>query len=140
MPGGARLSGRVTDPNCGPLEGARVRGLEAKCNVAAEASADGNGQYEFAGRPDGVWRVEAAVAGFQTAAVNGIAASGGAVLQWDARLQVGSAMQTVDVTATAEPVLNMLALKAGVRSSRNAGSGEALGSGAELAMMCDVVY
>jgi hypothetical protein len=109
-----------------------VKVFDANGNVVAEASADGNGQYEFAGLPDGVWRVEAAVAGFQTAAVNGIAASGGAVLQWDARLQVGSAMQTVDVTATAEPVLNMLALKAGVRSSRNAGSGEALGSGAGL--------
>ena len=132
IPGGARLSGRITDPNGGPLQGARVKVFDANGNVVAEASADGNGQYEFAGLPDGVWRVEAAVAGFQTAAVNGIAASGGAVLQWDARLQVGSAMQTVDVTATAEPVLNMLALKAGVRSSRNAGSGEALGSGAGL--------
>ena len=80
IPGGARMSGRITDPNGSPLHGARVKVSDANGNVVAETSADGNGQYEFAGLPDGVLRMEAGVAGFQTAAFNGIAASGGRCL------------------------------------------------------------
>ena len=78
---------------------------DANSNVVAETSADGNGQYEFAGLPDGVLRMEAEATGFQTVAVNGITASGGAVLQHDARLQVGNMAQTVEVTASAPSMM-----------------------------------
>jgi hypothetical protein len=133
IPGGARLNGRITDPNGSPLQGARVKVFDANGNVVAETSADGNGQYEFAGLPDGVLRMEAGVAGFQTAAINGIAASGGAVLQQDARLQMGSIAQTVEVTASTGQVNNTdSASISGVRNSPNAGSGRMLGSGAGL--------
>jgi hypothetical protein len=133
IPGGARLNGRITDPNGSPLQGARVKVFDANGNVVAETSADGNGQYEFAGLPDGVLRMEAGVAGFQTAAINGIAASGGAVLQQDARLQMGSMAQTVEVTASTGQVNNTdSASISGVRNSPNAGSGRMLGSGAGL--------
>jgi hypothetical protein len=133
IPGGTRLNGRITDPNGSPLQGARVKVFDANGNVVAETSADGNGQYEFAGLPDGVLRMEAGVAGFQTAAINGIAASGGAVLQQDARLQMGSMAQTVEVTASTGQVNNTdSASISGVRNSPNAGSGRMLGSGAGL--------
>jgi hypothetical protein len=133
IPGGARLSGRITDPNGSPLRGARVKVLDANGNVVAETSADGNGQYEFGGLPDGVLRMEAGVTGFRTAAFSGIAASGGAVLQQDARLQVGSATQTVDVTVSAAELMSTESASiSAVGGSRNAGSGSALGSGAGL--------
>ena len=127
IPGGARLSGRITDPSGGPVPGARVKVFDANGNAVAETGADGNGQYEFAGLPDGVLRMEAAASGFQTTSINGIAASEGAVLQQYARLQVGSATETVTVTASA-----VLGMSPGVRGSPNAGSGRMLGSGAGL--------
>jgi hypothetical protein len=133
IPGGARLSGRITDPNGSPLQGTRVKVFDANRNVVAETNSDGNGQYEFGGLPDGVLRMEAGVAGFQTASINGIAASGGAVLQQDARLQVGSMAQTVEVTASPGAIYNTeSASLSEVRGPRNAGSGRMLGSGAGL--------
>ena len=132
IPGGARLSGRITDPNGGALPGAHVKVSDANGNVVAETNADGNGQYEFATLPDGVLRMEVGAAGFQTAAINGIAASGGAVLQQDARLQLGSTAQTVEVTASPSAINTSSASISGGSGSRNAGSGSALGSGAGL--------
>jgi hypothetical protein len=133
IPGGARLTGRITDPNGGALQGAHVKVSDANGNLVAETSADGNGTYEFAALPDGVLRMEVGAAGFQSAAINGIAAAGGAVLQQDARLQVGSTAQTVEVTASAGAMVNAESASiSGVRASRNAGSGGALGSGVGL--------
>jgi hypothetical protein len=132
VPGGARLSGRITDPNGGPMPGARVKVSDANGNVVAETSADGNGQYEFAGLPDGLLRMEAGAAGFQTMSINGIAAAGGAVLQQDARLQVGNVTQTVEVNASAGQIVNTESAEISTTSSgsRNAGSGRMLGRGA----------
>ena len=132
IPGGARMSGRITDPNGGPLQGAHVKVFDANGNVVAETNADGNGQYEFAGLPEGVLRMEAWVPGFQVAAIHGIAATGGGVLQQDARLQVGSATQTVEVTASATTMNTESAEVSSVVHGARAGSGGALGSGAGL--------
>jgi hypothetical protein len=135
IPGGARLSGKVTDPNGGPLPGALVEVFDANGNAVAETSADGNGQYEFAGLPDGVLRMEARVSGFQIAAIGGITASGGAVLHQDARLQVSSVEQTAQLDASQMrhmPVNMMSIVPGGVRKSSNAGSGRMLGRGAGL--------
>ena len=132
IPGGARLTGRVTDPNGGAVPGAHVKVSDANGKEVGDSIADGNGVYEFVVLPDGLLRMEVGAAGFQTAAINGIAASGGGVLQQDVRLQVGSVAQTVEVTASAGAINTESASVSSSSGSRNAGSGRALGSGAGL--------
>jgi hypothetical protein len=132
IPGGARLTGRVTDPNGGAVPGAHVKVSDANGKEVGDSSADGNGVYELAALPDGLLRMEVGAAGFQTSAINGIAASGGAALQQDVRLQVGSAAQAVEVTASTGAINMDSASISSSFGSRNAGSGRTLGTGAGL--------
>jgi hypothetical protein len=89
------------------------------------------GAYEFASLPAGPIRLEFQRPGFQTLVIRDVAIGAGPT-QRDARLEVGSASQTVDVSAVASAINTTTASVSGPGGGRNAGTGRALGSGAGL--------
>lgn len=129
MAGGARLTGRVTDPNGGGVGGAHVAAYDATGALVGEATADSSGAYQLSPVPTGALRLEVDSPGFSRQVIQGVMASaaGGQV---DARLQVGSVNQSVEVTASAPTTVQTdAAASTIVGGSRSAGTGRMLGSG-----------
>jgi hypothetical protein len=130
--GGARLSGRVLDPAGNAVQGASVRVTDANGNRVAEATSDGAGAYQFAALPEGTLRMDVSAQGFASAAITGITANAGMAVQQDAKLQVGSMPQSLNVQASAAALQTDTAFRAGVAAGRTTGSGRGLGSGGTL--------
>jgi hypothetical protein len=126
IPGGARLTGTVSDPSGAPVAGASVKAFSAKSVLVGETSTNPAGIYELQSLPDGAIRLEVASQGFQTAIVSGIMASANQLGAQDVRLQVGSVTTSVEVAAAAPPMQTANAQMSKV-SSRSLGSGAALG-------------
>jgi hypothetical protein len=126
IPGGARLTGTVSDPSGAPVAGASVKAFSANSVLVGETSTNPAGIYELQSLPDGAIRLEVASQGFQTAIVSGIMASANQLGAQDVRLQVGSVTTSVEVAAAAPPMQTANAQMSKV-SSRSLGSGAALG-------------
>ena len=128
IPGGARLSGTVTDPSGAAVVGARVKAYGgANFMLVGETTTNAAGTYELQSLPEGPVRLEVASQGFQTAIVNGVVASAGRSGRQDVRLDVGSAAQAVGVSAAPELAQTESAMTAKVSGARSLGSGAALG-------------
>lgn len=98
MTGGAgSLSGVVTDPSGAVVPGTEVQILDLNGQVVDTDTADSAGRYEFDGLASGNYRVQFNKQGFQRLVENVMAAEGEQIL--NATLQVGTAMETVDVAA-----------------------------------------
>jgi carboxypeptidase family protein len=126
IPGGARLTGRVTDPVGVPAPGATVKAFDASSSVVGETTSNTDGTYELR-VPEGAIRLEVAMQGFNTAIVNGIVASATTPGHQDVRLQIGSVSQAVEVSAAASGVQTDSAQMSRVGGGRSLGSGAALG-------------
>ena len=125
IPGGARLTGVVTDPSGAVVPGAHVKAYDASGAVGGETTTDAAGRYEFQTLSDGPVRLDVEQTGFQRTTVTGITGN-----QQDVTLQVGGANQAVMVTAAASSVNTETSALSGT-----AGSGRSLGSGAGLGRM-----
>ena len=97
--GNGSLNGTVTDATGATVAGATVRLVGPDGGVVAQTTTDSNGQYFFSSQPTGNYRVEMERTGFRKTVVNNLNLSPGAN-QIDGRLQVGSAAETVTVTAS----------------------------------------
>jgi hypothetical protein len=130
LPGGAVLSGVVTDPSGSAVANANVRAYDSGGTLAAETTADARGYYEFAAVPVGPMRLQITSPGFSTSMINGLLASSEKPAKRDVTLQIGSVAQTVEVAASA---LNLQTSTSSISGgSRNAGSGRGMGSGTGL--------
>lgn len=128
IPGLARLTGTVTDTSGATVVGARVKAFDANCALVGETSTNAAGVYELQSLPEGSIRLEVASQGFQTAIVRGITTSAARSGNQDVRLEIGSAAQTVEVTAAApSSVQAESATMSSVAGGRSLGSGAALG-------------
>jgi len=127
IPGGARLTGTVTDAAGAVVAGARVKAFGANSALVGETSTNAAGIYELQSLPEGTVRLEVASQGFQTALVTGIVASSNQFGTQDVRLQVGAAADTVEVNAAPQAVQTENASVASVAGARSLGSGAALG-------------
>jgi hypothetical protein len=116
IPGGARLTGSVTDPSGAVVAGASIKAFDSSGALAGETSTNAAGVYELRGLPEGALRLEVASQGFSRAVIAGVASSLTKPVQQDVRLQVSNAGDAVTVAAAAP----------------GAGSGGSLGGGAEL--------
>jgi hypothetical protein len=123
IPGGSMLAGRVTDPGGAGIAGATVRAVDGNGNTVGETTSDASGVYNFPSLPAGRVRLEASAVGFAHAAVAGLQVGGGQLATQDVRMQVGTAAQTIDVSAEASTVQT----SASMRTSRTTGSGGMLG-------------
>jgi len=128
IPGGARLTGTVTDASGAVVAGARVKAFGANSALVGETTTNPAGTYELQALPEGAIRLEVASQGFQTAVVTGIVASSSRLRSQDVRLQVGSGAQSVEVAAGAPVAVQTdSAGVATVGGARSLGSGAALG-------------
>jgi hypothetical protein len=117
--GPAQLSGLITDASDAPLAGAMVKVFDVGNNLLAQAATSANGSYQVPSLPDGNIHLQISAPGFASTDVNGLTVSAGAPLQQNARLQVGSLAQSVEVRADTASVNTTPA---------NLGSGRSLGS------------
>jgi hypothetical protein len=137
MRGNGRLSGMVTDPSGAALAGANVRLLDENNGVIAQTTTESNGQYSFSGVSPGNYRVEVEQRGFRKNAISGLSVAPGEN-QLNSQLQLGSATETVTVTAEAASLQtssSMIALqgKLGAVANRpHVASGFGSGSGGEM--------
>jgi hypothetical protein len=96
--GNGRLSGAVTDSSGAVVAGASVRLLDGNGALIATTSADSNGLYSFSSLPTGQYQLEFQSPGFKKNVVSQINVAAGGN-QMDSQLQVGTATQTVEVSA-----------------------------------------
>jgi hypothetical protein len=131
--GNLSLNGTVTDPSGATVAGATVRLIGAETGVVAQTTTDSNGQYAFPSQAPGNYRVEMERLGFRKTVVSNLILSPGAN-QINGQLQVGTATETVMVTASASNLnttaseLSGSAGKLGVANRPHAGIGFSAGT------------
>jgi hypothetical protein len=125
LPGGAVLSGTVTDASGASVPNATVRVYDLGGTLVAEANANTRGYYEFGSLPAGPVRVQINSPGFMTTQITGILASRENPTRRDATLQVGNVSESVTVNAEATTLQTQSSSLSG--GARNAGNGSNLG-------------
>jgi hypothetical protein len=98
------LSGVVTDPQGGLIQGAQVTAVETSTHTTHLATSNNDGVYTILSLPQGVYDLTVTHAGFQTLTNAGIALGSGENKKVDAKLAVGKVTEQIEVTGTA-PVL-----------------------------------
>lgn len=98
------IAGTVTDPSGAPVKGATVTVREADTGNTRTGTTSDVGSYRMPELSPGKYSVKVDAAGFQSFEQGGITLSIDQVEQIDARLTIGSDLQTVNVTSTA-PVI-----------------------------------
>ena len=102
--GGATLNGTVTDPSGAAVANAKVTVENTSTRLTRTAQTSDAGLYSFPGIPVGTYNLSVAAPGFRAVKQSGIVLTVGAVATVDVPLAIGSAEETVTVTADA-PIL-----------------------------------
>lgn len=127
------LSGQVMDPSGAVVPNAEVKLFGQSGELVGSTNTDAEGQYEFDDLPPANYRAEYRSNGFQTTMIQGLSLGGGRERNQDVRLQLGTAMQTVNVTAEAPQLQtengDVSEAPGIVGSGRNLGSGRGVGRG-----------
>ena len=95
------IVGAVLDPSGAAIPNAQVTAANRETGAVVVATTSGTGAYRFSLLKPGVYQLTASAPGFKTGATSVSVAVGQSVTQ-NIALSLGSASQTVDVTATAQ--------------------------------------
>ncbi len=128
IPGGAGLTGTVTDPSGAAIRGASVKAFDASGGLQGETTTNVAGVYELRGLPESALHLEVAAQGFGRASISGVAGSATKPVRQDVRLNLAQAGDAVTVAATQVES----SLQSSMPGSGSLGSGAALGSGAGI--------
>ncbi|MHB8486178.1 MAG: carboxypeptidase regulatory-like domain-containing protein [Candidatus Acidiferrales bacterium] len=125
------LSGVVTDASGAVIPNAQVRISNTETGAASSTTTDNQGRYEFDDLAAGNYVLQIQANGFQRSVIQGVSLGGGGEQTQDARLQIGSVSETVEVTAAAPNLETSEALVAPrvVGSGRELGNGRGVGAG-----------
>lgn len=104
--GRARLAGKIMDQAGAAIPDALVELVDANNTPVRRGGTDANGEYSFAGLPEGEFRLVISKPGFAMARLDGIALQAGGVARRDVSLQVGQVADGVVVSAS-PPELQM---------------------------------
>ncbi|MGH9732436.1 MAG: carboxypeptidase regulatory-like domain-containing protein, partial [Candidatus Acidiferrales bacterium] len=115
----------MTDQSGAVIPNARVQIANTETGVVNNTTTDDEGKYEFDDLPVGNYRLQIQANGFQTSVIQGVSLGGGGEQTQDARLQVGSVSETVEVSAQAPP----MPMAKSERRAGVVGSGNELGNG-----------
>jgi outer membrane receptor protein involved in Fe transport len=110
--GGATLNGTVTDPSGAAVPGAKVTIVSPATGLSRTTQTTDVGLYSFPRLPVGTYDLTVDAEGFKTSKRTSIPLQVGAVATIDVGLEVGSAQDTVSVTAEA-PVVETTRSSAG---------------------------
>jgi hypothetical protein len=102
---GGRIRGTVTDPSGAAVTGAKVTLINEATNTSRDVETSGNGDYLFLEVPVGSYEVDVTQPGFKKYQRKGIVLVLNEIATVDVPLQVGSTVDTVEVTG-APPVID----------------------------------
>jgi hypothetical protein len=102
---GGRIRGTVMDNSGGAIAGAKVTLINEATHATRDVEAGASGEYIFIEVPVGTYEINALSTGFKKYVRKGIALNLNEVLGVDITLQVGAAVDTVEVTG-APPVVD----------------------------------
>ena len=94
------IRGRVTDQNGAAVKGAAVQVTDLETNLSRELTTNDEGEYEAPALKLGTYRVTITVSGFSTKVIR-VVLAGTEPVRADADLEVGGAVETVEVQAEA---------------------------------------
>lgn len=100
------ISGVVSDQTGAIIPRATVTATNAKSGVEFETQTDNEGSYLLGPIPFGTYKLRFRLAGFTDLVYDQVVVSSNGILTLDAKLNVGSASETVEVTAGPPPVMN----------------------------------
>jgi hypothetical protein len=103
--GNAQLGGIVQDPGKALIPGVTVTAINVDTNVTSTTLSNESGAYNFPSLLPGTYKVSAELTGFKKGIYENIKLGYAAQARLDFSLTVGTAGQTVDVTATSENAL-----------------------------------
>ena len=100
MAGTGQIEGTVTDRSGGAIVGATVTLVDSQTNIARTATTNDTGRYVFSNVAPGVYDLSINKTGFSLTKFNEQQITVGATRTLNVILQIGSATETVEVTAT----------------------------------------
>jgi hypothetical protein len=111
------VQGTVTDPTNAAVAAATVTLTDTATNAVRAAVKNEAGRYIFPGVPPGIYDVSIAKAGFRTTKFVKQEVTVGATLNLDAKLELGSQVETVEVQAATGAELQTMNATIGVPRS-----------------------
>jgi hypothetical protein len=100
MAGTGQIDGTVTDKSGGAIVGATVTLTDSQTNIARTATSNDSGRYAFSNVAPGVYSLNIEKTGFRVAKLNDQEILVGSTRTLNVTLEIGSATETVEVTAT----------------------------------------
>jgi hypothetical protein len=95
------ISGSISDPTGAVVPGAKVTVTNTATNVASVLASNETGGYVVPNLPPSTYRIRVEKEGFRTAVVNDLELNAASSVRADITMEVGTAQQTVEVTADA---------------------------------------
>jgi len=100
----ATIRGTVADPSGAVIAGAQVTATNTVTGVSKTTTSQANGSFEFLQLPVGPYSVTVTKQGFKSFKSSGFTLSVNQVFQMSAKLEVGTANETIEVTANSVQV------------------------------------
>src|SRR3954451_16968982 len=100
----ATITGTVTDPTGASVPGAQLALTSIATGTVAKATTNPDGLFRFPNLQAGAYELKAGASGFRDFVQKGITVNINDTVRVDIRLDVGTAEQTVEVTADASPL------------------------------------
>ena len=94
------IRGRVTDPTGAAVQNASVKVTDLETNITRELTTDDEGEYEVAALKTGTYRVTVTGSGFASKSIR-VTLTGSEPVRADAALEVGGAVENVEVVSEA---------------------------------------
>jgi hypothetical protein len=101
----ATLRGTVTDPQGAVIVSATVTATNTGTGVSKSATTQTDGHYQIPGLPPGFYQISVEAKGFAKEVAKGVELNVGQSQTYDARMKVGTAGETVEVSAESVPVI-----------------------------------
>ena len=98
------ISGTVLDPNNAPVPNADVSVTNVDTGVTASTKSGPDGLYSFPNLMTGSYELKATAAGFRTFVQRGITLTLNELVRVDAKLELGTVEQSIEVIADASPL------------------------------------
>lgn len=99
------LRGTITDPSGAVVAGAKVIATNVATGVSTSSSSNQAGDYSIQFLPIGTYNITVTSPGFETAAIGPVVLEIDQIAKIDAKLRVGSASATVNVSSDTAPIL-----------------------------------
>lgn len=100
----AALTGTITDPSGGAVNGATILAVSAANGLRREARSAASGTYQMPGLPVGTYQLTVSKDGFHSVRYEDVVLTVGATRTVNAQLQVGAVATAVEVSAQATPL------------------------------------